>query len=216
MRPYFMLRVFPILFVLQRLTANPPIEVIEKRLEGMGARLPARQGAGVHVFVVLLSPSKFVIRMREARIICNKVRGLMAGRGVGPCAGQLFNCSSPLDRQWLESRPKPEPGDEKTEARRAGNTDPENAVTKQFLAPGLVDLVHAKQSIGELQKGSFPTRLLPHAKTDEQRRDKVWRIDFILADPGLVKRCASAAIMHDAECELIADHYPVRAEFKWE
>lgn len=195
------------------LTANAPIDVIEKRLEGMGHGCLHAKVRGVHVFVVHLSPSKFAIRMREAEIISGKVRELMAGGESVIVLGD-FNCSSRLDRQWLEARPKPEPADDKTVARRAGNADPDFSVMKQFLASGLVDLVHVKQPADELQLGSFPTRLLLHAKTDEQRRNKVWRIDFILADAALAKRCTGAAILRDAECDLISDHYPVRADFK--
>ena len=79
----------------------------------------------------------------------------------------------------------------------------------QFLNLGLIDLVHTKQPTAELERGTFATRLLPKYKTDEQRKDKTWRIDFILAAPNLAKRCLSARISRDKEVDLISDHYPV-------
>ncbi len=84
---------------------------------------------------------------------------------------------------------------------------------KQFLALGLVDLVHAKQPAEELQRGTFATRFLPKYRSDAQRKNKTWRIDFILADPKLAKRCTSARIPRDKEVDLISDHYPVEASF---
>jgi len=125
-----------------------------------------------------------------------------------------FNCNSPLDQKWLNARPKDEKIiDEKTVKRRAGNSDPDSAVMSQFFTLGLIDLVHAKQPTKELQRGTFATRLLPKYRTDEQRKDKTWRIDFILADRTLAKRCSSARIPRDKEVDLISDHYPVEAVF---
>jgi endonuclease/exonuclease/phosphatase family metal-dependent hydrolase len=194
------------------LTSNAPIEIIEKRLEGMWHGYLHCKVRGVHVFVVHLSPSKFAVRMREAGIICPKARRLLdAGERVLILGD--FNCSSPLDHQWLQTRPKPEETDTKSAARRAANADPKSAVMSQFLACGLVDLVHKNQHPDELERGTFPTRLLPHAKTDQQRKDKVWRIDFILTDPVLAKQCTGASIPRDNQTDLISDHYPVQAEF---
>ena len=150
--------------------------------------------------------------MKEAKSLSAKINPLLdAGKNV-PVLGD-FNCSSPLDKSWLESRPKEDPTDTKTAKRRAQNADPDYAVMSQFLNLGLVDLVHAKQPAAELERGTFSTRLLPKYSTDAQRKNKTWRIDFILADPTFAKRCASARIPRDKEVDLISDHYPVEAVF---
>jgi exonuclease III len=147
--------------------------------------------------------------MKEARLLCAKAKPLLdAGESVLLLGD--FNCNSPLDQKWLDARPKNEEAiDEKTAKRRAGNADPDSSVMSQFLALGLIDLVHAKQPTGELERGTFATRLLSQYQTDEQRKDKTWRIDFILADPTLAKRCSAARIPRDKEVDLISDHYPV-------
>ncbi|MDB4438055.1 endonuclease/exonuclease/phosphatase family protein [bacterium] len=191
------------------LTANSEITVIEKRLDGMWHGYLHCKVKDKHLFVVHLSPSRHAFRMKEATLLCAKVKPLLAAGEPVLVLGD-FNCNSPLDQKWLAARPKDEEViDEKTAKRRAGNADPDSAVMSQFLDLGLIDLVHAKQPTAELKKGTFATRLLPKYQTDEQRKDKTWRIDFILADPTLAKRCSSARIPRDKEVDLISDHYPV-------
>jgi endonuclease/exonuclease/phosphatase family metal-dependent hydrolase len=191
------------------LTANSEIIVIEKRLDGMWHGYLHCKVKGMHLFVVHLSPSQHAFRMKEATLLCAKVKPLLAAGESVLVLGD-FNCNSPLAQKWLEARPKDEEIiDEKTAKRRAGNADPKFAVMSQFLNLGLIDLVHDKQATAELEHGTFATRLLPKYKTDEQRKDKTWRIDFILADPRLAKRCSSARIPRDKEVDLISDHYPV-------
>jgi endonuclease/exonuclease/phosphatase family metal-dependent hydrolase len=196
------------------LTANSEITIIEKRLDGMWHGYLHCKVKGIHLFVVHLSPSQHAFRMKEAKLLSEKAKPLLAAGESVLILGD-FNCNSPLDRKWLNARPKDEEAiDEKTTQRRAGNADPDYAVMSQFLALGLIDLVHARQPGAELQRGTFATRLLPQYRTDEQRKDKTWRIDFILADPTLAKRCSSARIPRDKEVDLISDHYPVEAVFE--
>ena len=195
------------------LTANSEITVIEKRLDEMWHGYLHCKVKGMHLFVVHLSPSQHTFRMKEAKLLCTKVKPLIeAGESVLILGD--FNCNSPLDQKWLNARPKDEEVfDEKTAKARAGNADPDSAVMAQFLALGLIDLVHAKHPTSELERGTFATRLPPQYRTDEQRKDKTWRIDFILADPVLANRCTSARIPRDKEVDLISDHYPIEAVF---
>lgn len=193
------------------LTANSGITVIEKRLDDMWHGYLHCKVKGMHIFVVHLSPAQHAFRMKEAKLVCAKAKPLLDAGDSVLILGD-FNCNSPLDQKWLDTRPKDEETiDEKTAKRRAVNADPNSAVMTQFLALGLIDLVHAKQPTGELERGTFATRLLPKYRTDEQRKNKTWRIDFILADPTLAKRCTSARIPRDKEVDLISDHYPVEA-----
>ncbi len=195
------------------LTANSEITVIEKRLDEMWHGYLHCKVKEMHIFVVHLSPSQHAFRMKEAKLLCEKAKPLLDAGETVFFLGD-FNCNSPLDQKWLDARPKAEEAiDEKTAKRRAGNTDPDSAVMAQFLALGLIDLVHVKQPTEELERGTFATRLLPQYRTNEQRKDKTWRIDFILADSALAKRCTSARIPRDKETDLISDHYPVKAEF---
>jgi endonuclease/exonuclease/phosphatase family metal-dependent hydrolase len=193
------------------LTANSEITVIEKRLDGMWHGYLHGKVRGINLFVVHLSPSRHAFRMKEADLLCAKVQSLLKADESVLLLGD-FNCNSPLDREWLNARPKVEEVlDEETAKRRAGNADPNFAVMSKFLKLGLIDLVHEKQPAVELERGTFATRLLPKYQTDEQRKHKIWRIDFILADPALAKRCSSARIPRDEEVDLISDHYPVEA-----
>lgn len=195
------------------LTANSEITIIEKRLNGMWHGYLHCKVKGMHVFVVHLSPSQHAFRMKEATLLCAKAKPLLDAGETVLLLGD-FNCNSPLDQKWLDARPKMEEiNDEKTAKRRAGNADPDSAVMSQFLALGLIDLVHTNQPSIELQRGTFATRVLPQYRTDEQRKNKTWRIDFILSDPTLAKRCSSARIPRDKEVDLISDHYPVEAVF---
>lgn len=196
------------------LTANSEVTVIEKRLDEMWHGYLHCKVKGLHIFVVHLSPSQHAFRMKEAGLLCAKAKPLLdAGESVLLLGD--FNCNSPLDQKWLDARPKDEKAiDEKTAKRRIVNADPDSAVMSQFIALGLIDLVHAKQPTAELQRGTFASRLLPKYRTDEQRKHKTWRIDFILADPSLAKRCTSARIPRDKEVDLISDHYPVEAVFE--
>lgn len=193
------------------LTARAPIKVIEKRLDQMWHGYLHCEVRGIHFFVVHLSPSQHAFRMKEANLLCAKIKSLLkAGESILVLGD--FNCDSPLDKSWLSARPKPGPeADEKAEKRRAANEDPGYLVMSQFLELGLTDLVHARQPAAERESGTFPTRLLPHSRTNEQRRNKTRRIDFILADPALAKRCQSARIPRDEETDRISDHYPVEA-----
>jgi endonuclease/exonuclease/phosphatase family metal-dependent hydrolase len=193
------------------LTANSEINIMEKRLDGMWHGYLHCQVKEIHLFVVHLSPSQHAFRMHEAKLISAKIKPLLAAGEPVIVLGD-FNCNSPLDQRWLSSRPADrEPSDPEAAKRRAANADPHAAVMAQFLELGLVDLVHAKQPATELERGTFATRLLPNYRTNEQREDKTWRIDFILASPGLANHCTSARIPREKETDLISDHYPVEA-----
>ncbi|MEJ6579838.1 MAG: endonuclease/exonuclease/phosphatase family protein [Akkermansiaceae bacterium] len=195
------------------LTANSEITVIEKGLDEMWHGFLHCKVKGMNIFVVHLSPSQHAFRMKEAKLLCEKAKPLLDAGETVLFLGD-FNCNSPLDQKWLDARPKNEEAlDKKTAQARTGNADPNSAVMAQFLALGLIDLVHVKQPTAELERGTFATRLLPQYQTDEQRKDKTWRIDFILADPVLAKRCTSARIPRDKQVDLVSDHYPVEAIF---
>ncbi|MEJ6643491.1 MAG: endonuclease/exonuclease/phosphatase family protein [Akkermansiaceae bacterium] len=195
------------------LTANSEITVIEKGLDEMWHGFLHCKVKGMNIFVVHLSPSQHAFRMKEAKLLCEKAKPLLDAGETVLFLGD-FNCNSPLDQKWLDARPKNEEAlDKKTAQARTGNADPNSAVMAQFLALGLIDLVHVKQPTAELERGTFATRLLPQYQTDEQRKDKTWRIDYILADPVLAKRCTSARIPRDKQVDLVSDHYPVEAIF---
>ena len=195
------------------LTANSEITVIEKGLDEMWHGFLHCNVKGMNIFVVHLSPSQHAFRMKEAKLLCEKAKPLLDAGETVLFLGD-FKCNSPLDQKWLDARPKNEEAlDKKTAQARTGNADPNSAVKAQFLALGLIDLVHVKQPTAELERGTFATRLLPQYQTDEQRKDKTWRIDFILADPVLAKRCTSARIPRDKQVDLVSDHYPVEAIF---
>ena len=71
--------------------------------------------------------------------------------------------------------------------------------------------VRDKQTTPELERGTFATRLLPKYQTNKQRKDRTWRIDFILAHSRFAKRCSTARIPREKEIDLISDHYAIEA-----
>lgn len=186
------------------LTANSPIEVIEKRLEDMWHGYLHCKVRGVHVFVVHLSPSKHEVRLREAGILTTKIKPLLANDERVLLMGD-FNTNSPLDMQWLEPRPyvaawrQQEPE----------NADPGYLTMRAFLEAGLFDLVREKRPTTEVSRGTFATTIKEQARPGRQ-----WRIDFILADPGLALRCIDARTTDDPLVHQISDHFPVQASFR--
>ena len=143
------------------LTANSEITVIEKGLDEMWHGFLHCKVKGMNIFVVHLSPSQHAFRMKEAKLLCEKAKPLLDAGETVLFLGD-FNCNSPLDQKWLDARPKNEEAlDKKTAQARTGNADPNSAVMAQFLALGLIDLVHVKQPTAELERGTFATRLLP-------------------------------------------------------
>ena len=186
------------------LTANSPIEVIEKRVEDMWHGYLHCKVRGVNIFVVHLSPSKHDVRVKEAGILCAKVKLLLAADQRVIIMGD-FNCNSPLDRDWLEAQPSTQ----EWRAKLPGNADPGYLTMSQFHAAGLYDLVHEKCPTAQVRLGTFSTRI----KKQDRPGDR-WRIDFILTDPTLALRCINADTPRDPVLHKISDHFPVQATFR--
>jgi exodeoxyribonuclease III len=185
------------------LTSKTPIEVIEKRLQGMWHGYLHCKVNGTHIFVVHLSPSKHDVRVREAGILAAKIQPLLAAKERVIVLGD-FNCNSPLDKSWLEERQSTDEWRKKSPE----NADPGYVTMNKFLSLGLVDLVHSKQAPDKVQLGTFPTNLI-----NPSRPGHNWRIDFILTDPLLAKSCTNASTLRDDAVHKISDHFPVQATF---
>tara|TARA_B110000881_G_scaffold220256_1_gene244735 strand:- start:1298 stop:2158 length:861 start_codon:yes stop_codon:yes gene_type:complete len=185
------------------LTSKTPIEVIEKRVKDMWHGYLHCKVNGTHIFVVHLSPSKHNVRVRESELLSTKIQPLLTAKERVIVMGD-FNCRSPLDKSWTESRKSTEEWRQK----HPDNADRGYVPMSKFLSLGLVDLVHAKQPQAKVQLGTIPTKIREQAGPITK-----WRIDFILTDPLLAKFCTSAATLRDEVVHKISDHYPVQATF---
>ena len=98
---------------------------------------------GVHYFVVHLSPFKWEVRSREAKIILKQVVGLLEAGNEVVVLGD-FNAFTPDDRQWLQANkdliPKMKESDQEhghVENLKEGAID--YSVMELFLDSGLRD-----------------------------------------------------------------------------
>lgn len=189
------------------LTSRYPIEVITRGLEGMHHGYLHARTAGLDVVVVHLNPGNWKFRRREAEQLAPLVERLVAeGRDVVMLGD--FNTHHPLDCAHLG-------GQQPLIDRRAPG---KNLIRKRtfdygplarICGAGLMDPVERLLGPSVASIGTFPTRLLKHATTEESQRGFLERIDFILVSRSLLGRCEKASLPRDEVLEQVSDHYPV-------
>ena len=189
------------------LTSRTPIEVVERRLEGMHHGYLHARTAGLDVLVVHLHPGDWQFRRREVAVLAPLVRRLVdEGRELVVLGD--FNAHHPLDCEHLDRQ-------EPLRARRASGKNLIDArtfdygVLARFEAAGVTDAAY--QWLGEdaTRRGTFPTRLLEHAQAEEQQAQFLERIDFVLLSPAALARLEHVALPRGGALEQVTDHYPV-------
>ncbi|NQT40588.1 MAG: endonuclease/exonuclease/phosphatase family protein [Planctomycetes bacterium] len=209
------------------LTSRQPIEVLQRRTKDYWHGYLHCRTAGVDVIVTHLWPGSRRGQTREAAILRDLVIRLQKeGRQVILMGD--FNAHAATDDAWVNRQTalieRRLPGDAKKrpEDRFIVGGKFNFAVMDTVLEAPLHDLVREKFDAvhphptyaEELQLGSFPTRILPHAKTPAEQATFLERIDFILATPGLASHCTRAKVYRSPDLlETTSDHYPVLAEF---
>ena len=196
------------------LTSRWPIEVVEKRLEGMHHGYLHAKTAGVHYFAVHLSPFRWEVRTAEADILLGKIRPLLdAGERVVVLGD--FNANTVADKEWLEAdadwlaaRLKSDTDNDHVQNLKDGR--PVYGAMRKFLSAGLRDTITPGVPLTVAARSTFPTGVSGDKATAPSSGQ---RIDYILVDKGLFGRLKRAWIPRDGVVNRTSDHYPVIADF---
>jgi len=199
----------------QGVSSKTPIELVEQiRPEGadnLRGTLHCRT-AGIDFFVVHFDPRNFLRRRLEAAAVTKRAAPLVeAGKPVIVLGD--FNAHSDRDREMLEARPellemwRQKEKEEKNFRAFDNDGRPDFSVLRTLLDAGLADPATTP-------RGTFPTRILAPDESPEQHAARLERIDFILADPGTMKRGATLSFPRDQVLDEISDHYPVLLVFE--
>jgi len=199
------------------LSSRWPIETVEKGIKGMHHGYLHAKTNGVHYFLVHLSPFKWEVRQREAKILVDKMK-LLIEQGEKVIILGDFNTVSKEDAKWLEAK---EQGDyiknklavDKKHGHvqnlKDGKLDYE--AMNIFFKGGLKDT-----ATGHLPE-TFEARLTSPtgiwSKTDRVAVKMGERIDFILSTENLFKTVTSCKIITKGDVNKISDHYPVITDF---
>ena len=180
------------------LTSKEPITVVERHLEGMVHGLLHCRTSGIDFFVAHLSPHKYKHRQKEVEMILQRVTKAMEADAPVIVLGDL-NALSPQDKKLLDETKLVEMyrrWEEKYDSHKnLNNGKLDFTVVGALLRAGLIDVCVKHRGEGET---------LLYA-----------RIDYILADPNLAKRCIRAERVVNEKMSKLSDHYPVVADFDW-
>lgn len=189
------------------LTSRTPIEVVERRLEGMHHGYLHARTAGLDVVVVHLHPGDWEFRRREVAIVAPLIERLVdEGRDVVVLGD--FNAHHPLDCAHL-AKQAPLIERRSTGANLIDGRVFDYGVLARFAEAGVTDPVHRHLGPSAASIGTYPSRALDHAATEESQRGFLERIDFVLLSPTLARRCIAARLSRGAPLDEVSDHYPV-------
>ncbi|MEN8124189.1 MAG: endonuclease/exonuclease/phosphatase family protein [Bacteroidota bacterium] len=197
------------------LTSKRPIIIKERVIDGLWHGMLHCETYGIDFFVVHLSPADCEIRLKEAKIITEKVKQCKSDKFI--ILGD-FNAHSPFDGEALKHNQSllkkySNSNSNKHSNLRLGEFDYSTVST--FIALPSIDVSHNFIDIAE--RYSFPTpALIGVWQTADQVKLNKERIDYILTSPIISKSCTNAVINHNNETNTFSDHYPVMAEFKFE
>lgn len=198
------------------LTSNQPIQLKERQIKPFWHGLLHCKSHGIDFFVVHLSPSDSDYRLKEAKLITEKIHNINNDSYV--VLGD-FNAHSPFDAYWLEGENelrKKLLGEKKRKYSNLRNGEFDYSVISQFLACPAIDVC---LRMPETKNAfTFPTKALldPNSLTIDDNKRKGERIDYILVSPNLAGKCTKAKIFNQEETHLLSDHYPMMAEFELE
>ena len=200
------------------LTSKFPIEIKEKVFEKMHHGALHCKTGGIDVFIIHFSPGSYKKRREEAKIILQKLEKVSESNQQYLVMGD-FNAHSPFDadlykNEILLNRLRKSNAD-KPETGNLVDNELDFTVLSSFLSFPLIDVCQ-KHTEGIAERGSAPGLILGtvYNETDEQLRNRLQRIDFIMVSPELGKNCVNAEVYNKEPNWYLSDHYPVGAEFK--
>ena len=190
------------------LTSKKPIVLKERLLDGLSHGSLHCETFGIDFFIVHLNPFDCNLRLKEARIITDKVKNSSNDKYI--ILGD-FNAHSPFDEKELEANnflkeayTKQKLGDNRSNL-RLGEFD--YAAISTFIALPAIDV--CLDFVNASDRFSYPCP----ASTKQINRNE--RIDYIFTSPNIGKACIGAMIFNGEENNTLSDHYPVMAEFKF-
>lgn len=189
------------------LTSKYPIVNVQKVLDNMWHGYIYAQILDYHFFIIHLSPFSYQKRQNEIRQIIAHAKSLPANAKV--ILSGDFNALTEIDKAEYSSQAFVETmlNSEKEHAhiRNLNNGLPDYSVLGQMTEAGYLDVFHEKN--GKF-KFSIPTK--KYGKPNSQPK----RIDFIWVTPNMKNQLQSCDIIHDADTDVMSDHYPVIMKFK--
>ena len=196
------------------LTSNRPITLIERIVEPFWHGLLHCQSYGIDFYIVHLSPADCNIRLKEARLIREKINRQKKEAYI--ILGD-FNALSPFDACWMEKNL-----DLKNRLRQNKNKEYSNlrlgefdySVISEFLACPAVDLCLGRIELDKAYTFPTPALIGKFNQTSETVVKYRKRIDYILASPELAKSCSKVEVFNLQETHLLSDHYPMMAELE--
>ncbi|WP_117882958.1 endonuclease/exonuclease/phosphatase family protein [Aureibaculum luteum] len=198
------------------LTSNKPIILKERNIDNFWHGFLHCQIYGIDFFVVHLSPADADFRLKEARIIADKIKKQKSDKFI--ILGD-FNAHSPFDEELLKRNKSLQQQylNDKNESNysnlRLGEFD--YSVISTFLAVPAIDV--SKNFIEINNRYTFPTpALIGIYQTATEVIQNKQRIDYILTSPIISKSCKNVTIFNKGKPESLSDHYPIMAEFNFE
>ena len=197
------------------ITAKNPIAIIEKKIQGMHHGYLHVKTSGIHFFIVHLSPFKYKMRRKEAKILVSRVKPLIKKKQPVVVLGD-FNAVRFSDKSLLVQQPKLVSKMKKTDDKysyvqnlRNGKID--FTAMKVFCRAGLFDVVKDKLPLKADVLFTYPTGVFGDKKTSPKYGE---RIDHILTGPLLKNKVIAADIPKECDLNVISDHYPVIVELE--
>jgi exodeoxyribonuclease-3 len=177
------------------ITSRYPIDVIEKRVEGMHHGLIHVRTNGIDVIATHFSPFQWSVRNNEAAIVVEKVKTCLHNNQPVIVMGDL-NANSPQDADLVT---------EDYLRHRKASDDRHDHV--QNLEDGKVSFT----CLQTLLECGLLDVYVPF-KEDSQAGRRM-RIDYILASQDLAKTVQKASWLVQPKFKDYSDHYPVVADF---
>lgn len=199
------------------LTANQPIQVIERITNGLWHGMLHCEVAGLHVFIVHLSPDDYHIRGREIDTLLNRLDPIKAANKPYFVLGD-FNAHSPVDADLDRQRPKLLESYRVSDAKSSAYSHLNDnyfdySVMSKLLAYGMADV--CARFVPHGLRFTYPASILigSYRKNPQHVVDTRERLDYIMASPDLARICVDAHIDNGQETDLLSDHYPIVADF---
>lgn len=198
------------------LTSNRPIEVKGRLLDGLHHGCLHAHVAGIHFFVVHLSPFEWTKRTDEARLLLAEIQPLIEQQEDVVVLGD-FNALSPADRGPMDAQPgalqKARTSDaEHDHVQNLREDQFDYSVMEHFLGAELQDAALPFLVKSKSTRWTFPTGIWSEDK--ETSPEGGSRIDFILTSPSLIGSVTSAGVTRAGVVNRTSDHYPVLVELQ--
>src|SRR5690606_18304185 len=175
------------------LTANRPIQVIERMTNGLWHGMLHCEVAGLHVFVAHLSPDDYQIRGREIDTLLSRLEPI-ATAGKSYLVLGDFNAHSPFDADLDSQRPKLLESYRMSDAKsnvynHLNDSYFDYGVMSKLLAFGLIDV--CARFVQHDRRYTYPASILigSYRKNTQHVVDTRERLDYIMASPDLARKC---------------------------